>query len=110
MALTIWHDETKEVPFQVAGTDLAFAQPLNPSLSALTCGFVLGSAGGDPPTTWYAGNWDANTVDNIYYGMVLVGPSPGVVQLARGVWTVWAHFALGQETIQQPVLDTLYVR
>lgn len=109
MALTLWYGETKQVPFRVAGTDLAFASPINPSGSALECGFVTASGGNDPPTTWYAGSWNANTADNVYWGMVLVGPL-GVYDLARGTWSVWAQFTIGSEKIQQPVLDVLYVR
>jgi hypothetical protein len=107
--LTLNYGETKQVPFRVRGQDLSTAQPLDPSVVTLQCGFVSARAGDEEPLTWYPGTWDANTADNIYWGMVLVGPN-GVVDLARGVWTVWANFVLGAETIIQPVLDTLTVR
>jgi hypothetical protein len=106
---TLNFGETKQISFRVRGQDLATTQPLDPSVVMLQCGFTLAVGGEGEPPTWYPGSWDANTVDNIYWGMVLVGPN-GVVSLARGLWTVWANFTLGAETIIQPVLDTLTVR
>jgi hypothetical protein len=107
--LTLYYGETKQVPFQVRGTDLATSQPLNPSTSPLQAGFVASKGGEEAPSVWYAATWDANTADNVYWGMVLVGPD-GVFNLRRGIWTVWAQFTFGEETIQQPVLDSLTVR
>ena len=108
--LTLNYGETKQVPFKVRGEDLATSAPINPSAAVLTVGFVPAASGASAPTTWYGGSWDANVADNIYWGMCLVGPPPGVVNLARGTYVVWANFTVGVETIIAPVLDTLVVR
>jgi hypothetical protein len=107
--MTLYYGETKQVPFRVQGTNLSDAAPIDPSGSALKCGFVAAGAGQDAPTSWYDGTWDADSTLNNYWGMVLVGPD-GVFNLPRGTWSVWTQFTIGEETIQQPVLDTLYVR
>lgn len=107
--MTVWFGETKQVPFRVQGTNLASQEPIDPSASELEAGFVLASGGDNPPESWFAATWDANTNENIYWGQVLVGPS-GVFDLPRGEWAVWAKFAIGAETIIQPVLDSLTVR
>jgi hypothetical protein len=109
MAMTVWFGETKQVPFQVQGIQLSDSVPIDPSDSDLQVGFVAATNGQDTPDTWYDGTWDADSTLNNYWGMVLVGPS-GVFNLPRGTWSVWAQFTVGAETIQQPVLDTLYVR
>lgn len=109
MSMTVNFGETKQVPFRVQGTQLSDSAPIDPSGATLQCGFVAAGAGQDPPIAWYAGTWDADQTLNNYWGMVLVGPN-GVYNLPRGTWSVWAQFALGAEFIQQPVLDTLYVR
>jgi hypothetical protein len=110
MAMTVWYGETKQVPFRVQGTNLSDSAPIDPSGSALTCGFVAAGAGDDGPSIWYPGTWDADSSLNNYWGQILVGPSPGVYLLPRGTWSVWAKFTVGVETIIQPVLDTLYCR
>jgi hypothetical protein len=109
MSMTVWYGETKQVPFRVQGTQLSDSAPIDPSGSALTCGFVMAGGGEGEPSIWYPGTWDADQTLNNYWGMVLVGPE-GVYNLPRGTWSVWANFALGAEVIIQPVLSTLYVR
>ena len=108
--MQIWYGETKQVPFRVQGTTLSDSTPIDPSESELQCGFVSADDGEGQPETWYAGTWDADTTLNNYWGMVLVGPSPGVYLLPRGNWSVWAKFTVGLETIIQPVLDLLTCR
>lgn len=109
MPLTIFTAETREVQFVVTGVNLADDQPIDPTASTLTVGFVDARNGGqDPPASFYAASWVANPTRKIYYGEVLVGPL-GVVQLAAGTWVPWARFAIGSELIERPVNDTLTV-
>lgn len=61
----------------------------NPTSDTAYMAFVAGSVTATPASlTWYSASWD--TANNAYYALCLIGPSPGLVALTAGVWTVFA--------------------
>jgi hypothetical protein len=95
---------------KVTGINLSNDSAIDPTASVLQMGFVSSLDGGIvPPASWYPATWIANTLRQLYYGMILVGAPPGVVVLAAGTWVPWVYFTIGSETIQEPAGDTVTV-
>ena len=109
MSLTLYTAETRNVPVQVAGVDLTNGNAINPSSSTVTMGFVSSLDGGQtPPVTFYPAFWLANTVRQLYYATITVGPL-GVTTLVVGTYVPWVKFVYGSETIITACTDTITV-
>lgn len=74
------------VPVQVTATKSGAVY--DPTSDTVQMAFVAGTVTTTPASlTFYTASWD--TANGAYYALCLVGPSPGVVALTAGIWTVY---------------------
>lgn len=83
---------------QVPVTELDSGIPTDPTGNAVSLAFLLGRA--NPQVSdWLSGQWQPDSVNGQYLAEVLIGPSPGLLTLTPGNYTVWIKVEASPETV-----------